>query len=96
MVQRRCMTNDISFWICKFSVSDLVVLRDNPFEVYIEVSFVHSFSSGEALNPQIDHAAKYYWEGAFLRFFFQKKKIKEKKKERKNHKNLENKKNISY
>ena len=59
MVQRRSVTNDISFSICKFSVSDLVVLRDNPFEVYIEVSFVLSFSSGKTPNIQIDHAANF-------------------------------------
>jgi len=80
MVQRRSVTNDISFSICKFSVSDLVVLRDNPFEVYIEVSFVLSFSSGETPNPQIDHETKYYWEGAFSDFFSKKKKRKKKEK----------------
>ena len=60
--------------------------------MYIEVSFVLSFSSGEAPNPQINHGAKYYWEGAFSDFF--QKKIKEKK-ERTNKKNLEKKKNIT-
>ena len=60
MVQRRSVTNDISFSICKFSVSDLVVLRDNPFEVYIEVSFVLSFSLSKRPDVQIDHEATYY------------------------------------
>ena len=82
MVQRRSVTNDISFLICKFSVPDLVVLRDNQFEVYIEVSFVLSFSSGETPNPQIDHASKYYWEEAFSDFFQKKNKRKEKRKKK--------------